>query len=279
MQLEANSAKVIQKFVYSIAYEAVDHLLLDVPQALAGPNRMEIQHDGKTLTAKIINENDEGSVPAGMVRMRVGLPEASIGQLDLTVQYTTSLPPLEISTPTSWSVPLVMPVNAETTDNKLYLTAASGITIVSHGDAWKSSDQDFTQIGRQTRLELQSEKSQESLNLDVHGEDRGVANTTVVERAWIQTCLTLSARQDRAVFQFTTNQKELFFHIPTGAAVEQMLVMLDGKRVDVQAAGENQVLAAFGRRRRNPRLSARIAISLPRPAPAARIVIARFPAT
>jgi hypothetical protein len=245
VQLEANSAKVTQMFVYSVAYEAVDHLLFDVPQALAGPNRMEIQHNGKTLTAKLINENAEGSVPAGMVRMRVSLPEASIGQLDLTVQYTTSLPPLEISSLTSWSVPLVMPINAEPTDNKLYLTAASGITIVSHGDAWKSPDQDFTQTGRQTRLELQADKSQESLNLEVQREYRGVANTTVVERAWIQTCLTLSARQDRAVFQFTSDQKELLFHIPTGAAVEQMLVMLDGKRVEAQAAGENQFLLAL----------------------------------
>jgi hypothetical protein len=242
VQLEPKAAKVTQKFAYAVAYEPVDHLLLDVPQVLAGPNRMEILHNGKALTAKIINESDEGAVSAGMVRMRVGLPEASIGQLDLTVQYTASLPALEDSSPMSWSVPLVVPVNTEAADNKLYLTAAPGITIINHDDAWKSTDQDFAQIGRQIPLEMLADKSPESLNLLVQREDSGTTNTTVIERAWIQTCLTLSARQDRAVFQFTSNQKELFFHIPAGAALEQMLVMLDGKRVEAQSAGENRLL-------------------------------------
>jgi hypothetical protein len=62
----------------------------------------------------------------------------------------------------------------------------------------------------------------------------------VVERAWIQTWLSSSARQDRAVFQFTSNQNKLFFHLPGGAAAEQMLAMLDGKRVEAQAAGGNR---------------------------------------
>ena len=71
------------------------------------------------------------------------------------------------------------------------------------------------------------------------------AYTTVIERAWIQTRISSSVRQDRAVFQFTGNRKELLFQLPNGAAPEQMLVMLDGKRVEAQEAGENRFSLAL----------------------------------
>jgi hypothetical protein len=248
VHLETDAVKVTQRFAYSIAYEAVDHLLLDVPQTLVGANRVEIQHNGKPLTAKIVTENTEGPVPAGMVRMRVSLPEASIGRCELIVRYTAGMPSLELSTKTSCSVPLVMPVDAEASDNKLYLTAAPGIKIISMGEAWESlydEENNLSQTGLDTGLELQADKCRESLNLELEREDRRVGSTTVVERAWIQTWLSSSARQDRAVFQFTCNQKKLFFHLPGGAAPEQILAMLDGKRVDAQAAGENRFSLAL----------------------------------
>jgi hypothetical protein len=248
VHLETDAAKVTQRLAYSIAYEAVDHLLLDVPQTLVGPNRVEIQHNGKPLAAKIVTESAEGSVPAGMVRMRVSLPEACIGRCELIVRYTAGMPALELSTRTSWSVPLVMPVDVEASDNKLYLTAAPGIKIISNGEAWKSlydEENDLSQTGLDTGLELQADKCRESLDLELEREYRLVNNTTVVERAWIQTWLSSSARQDRAVFQFSSNQKKLFFHLPSGAAPEQMLAMLDGKRVEAEAAGENRFLLAL----------------------------------
>ena len=238
IHLEEGSAQVEQKFIYSIAYEEVDQLLLEVPENLAGLNHMEILHDEKPLTAKILNQSDGVSISPGLVRMRVSLPEPSIGQFVLILRYKMNLPPPEMATKTPWSLPLVMPVNDQLSVNKLYLTAAPSIKIVSYDDAWRSLDQDTMLISRQNRLEFQSDNAQHKFDLDVQLEDSRTTNTTVVERAWIQTWLTLSARQDRAVYQFTTNQKELVFHLPVGTALEQMLVMLDGKRIEPQAVGE-----------------------------------------
>ena len=69
-------------------------------------------------------------------------------------------------------------------------------------------------------------------------EDEGAA---IVERAWVQTWLTASARQDRAVFQFTSGRKELEVSIPAGVAPDQIGVRLDGKRT-APAAVEDGVL-------------------------------------
>ncbi len=243
VHLQEDSAEVTQRFTYSIDYEAVDHLLLDVPQTLVRPNRVEIQHNGKPLTAKTVTESPEVPVPDGTVRMRVSLPEASSGRCELIVQFAAGFPALAFSTPTAWKVPLVMPADAQAIDNKLHLTAAPGIKIINNSDDWKPSDKDdkgLTQTGLETGLELRADKCRESLNLELEREYRRTNNTTVVERAWIQTWLSSSARQDRAVFQLTGNQKKLLFYLPLGAAPEQLLVILDGKPVEAQAAGENR---------------------------------------
>ncbi len=248
VHLQADSAKVTQRFAYSIAYEAVDHLLLDVPQTLAGPNRMEILHDGKPLTAKIVTDIPEILAAGSTVRIRVNLPEPCIGRCELTVQLAADFPALELSKRTSWSVPLVMLADAECAENKLYLTSAPGIKIINIGDAWKPLDKDgkgLAQAGLETGLELKSDECRDRLDLELERYNRGVNNTAVIERQWIQTWLSSSARQDRAVFQLTGNQKKLVFHLPGGAAPDEMLAMLDGQIVEAQAWGENRFSLAL----------------------------------
>ncbi len=243
VNLAEESAGVEQKLTYSIAYEAVDHLVLDVPQALAGPNRIEIERDGKPLAAKIISASEDSPVPAGRAQMRVSLSGPTIGLCELIVRYNASMPPLETLSPAPWSVPLVMPINAESTGNKLSLTGAPGIKIIGHGDVWKSAEKGLEFINRQSGLEFQADQLQSSFNLEVQPEERGESKAIVGERAWIQTWLTSSARQDRAVFQFIDNQKELVLQLPGGTAMD--LVILDGKRVEVKALGKNRFSLLF----------------------------------
>ena len=69
-------------------------------------------------------------------------------------------------------------------------------------------------------------------NWTVTWESGGAA--AVVERAWVQSWLSSSARQDRAVFAFTSSRKELELTIPAGAAADQISVLLDGKAVAAQ---------------------------------------------
>jgi hypothetical protein len=82
----------------------------------------------------------------------------------------------------------------------------------------------------------------QSLDLDLHAEGDAAADATIVDRAWIQSWLTTTARQDRAVFQFTTNRKELEVILPADAAMSQAAVLVDGKRVEFQATSENRLL-------------------------------------
>ena len=71
------------------------------------------QPHGNPARRKAFNRQDRygksrAPVPGGTVRMRVNLPEPCIGRCETIVQFAASLPALELSTRTSWSVPLVV---------------------------------------------------------------------------------------------------------------------------------------------------------------------------
>jgi hypothetical protein len=68
------------------------------------------------------------------------------------------------------------------------------------------------------------------------------AGTTIVDRAWVQSWLTSTARQDRAAYQLTTNRRDLDVTLPEGAAAAQAIVLVDGKLVEYQAVGGDRLL-------------------------------------
>jgi hypothetical protein len=67
--------------------------------------------------------------------------------------------------------------------------------------------------------------------LEAQWETASESAGVVVERAWVQTWLTSSTRQDRAVFHFTSSRRELELLLPPSAALDQVVVLLDGRRV------------------------------------------------
>ena len=54
---------------------------------------------------------------------------------------------------------------------------------------------------------------------------------TVVDRAWVQSWLTADARRDRAVFQCTTDRKQLAVRLPSDAAADRTFAFVNGRQV------------------------------------------------
>ena len=213
LDVDEQGGRIEEKLSYSIAYAPVDHLLLDVPRSLAGSNRLELFAQDRRVAAVALPENADD--PARPVRMRVALPKASIGLCRLTVRYRTPLEKLASAKRTVLSVPLILPAEGELSSDKLIVHTAPGLCADVLPGSWTV---DNAAAGRQSaahNLELTAAKPSLQADLDVQWEDEGAA---IVERAWVQTWLTASARQDRAVFQFTSGRKELEVSIPAGVA-------------------------------------------------------------
>ena len=127
VQIGERAAQVEQKLAYTIEFEAVDHLLVDVPKSLAENPSLEFQRGGKPLVVKSIAPGEASAAPAGMVQLRIALPEACLGRCDILVRYGLPLPALQAVQPAIEVIPLPVAAEGETTGNTLLLSSAAGI--------------------------------------------------------------------------------------------------------------------------------------------------------
>lgn len=88
---------------------------------------------------------------------------------------------------------------------------------------------------------LTAAKRAYSVDLDLRraGSDR--PESIIVDRAWIQSWLTPTARQDRAVFQLTTERKELEVVLPADVAAAQVEVIVGGRLVEPRLLDDNRL--------------------------------------
>ena len=106
---------------------------------------------------------------------------------------------------------------------------------------WTVADRDTDVLDGKSGLLLTAAKRAYSVDLDLRraGSDR--PESIIVDRAWIQSWLTSTARQDRAVFQLTTERKELEVVLPADVAAAQVDVMVDGRLVEPRLLDDNRL--------------------------------------
>jgi hypothetical protein len=238
LDLDEEGGSVEQQLAYVVAYEPVDHFLLDVPRSLAGSGRLELLENGEPVAAAPAAEGDDN--PAGPLRMKVALPKPCIGSCRLTARWQLAGQKPAAADRKMLTVPLVMPAEGDLSGNKLSVKAAAGMRVEAGPGPWTEADSNVLRPLRGPRLlELTAAKRTPQVDLVVRWESGGAA--IVVEREWVQTWLTSTARQDRAAFQFTSNRKELELFLPAGVAHDQISARLDGKRVAVQVGSDGSL--------------------------------------
>jgi hypothetical protein len=119
------------------------------------------------------------------------------------------------------------------------------VKVVPRDSSWQVAEKLSSRSGTPAPRSYAAVGAVDHVSLDIGKEESSGINTTVIERAWIQTWLTTAARQDRAVFQLLTNQSELSLKMPPGAVLSQMAVLLDEKRMDCRADGSGRLPIAL----------------------------------
>ena len=268
------AAMVQQKFSYVVLHEPVGYFMLDAPRELATSGRIQVMLDGKPLSLILTGDDRppvttkggtslsaakgvviRGTTPFAALRdvppetltpvsLRVMLPEARIGQCELTLNYSVAAAEPSPERPAAVTVPLPMPADGELASNVITVRAARNIRPRLRNDGWSAADRSETEYDARGELRLTAPQRRRSLDLDLLWKKDDEAKTTVVDRALVQSWFTSVSRQDRAVFQFTTDRQEIEVLLPAGAAVGQAVVLVDGLGVVTRLLEENRTLGA-----------------------------------
>ena len=98
----------------------------------------------------------------------------------------------------------------------------------------------------------------------------------IVDRAWVQSRLTSTARQDRAVFQLTTDRNEIEVVLPADAA-EQAVALVDGRQVEPRSLGDDRLSIPLGSRLGRRRVVVELRYHFAGPRPPRGAICMEFP--
>lgn len=238
-------AVVEQRIRYTIAYEPLDRLTFLVPHALVGEEGWTVFLDGQPLVATRMPEPaHKQPSEQGLIAMAAALPRATIGHCELTSRATAPLG--DAAGGGVLRVPLAMPSDAKLLGNKLTATAAEGLAVQSAQSAWTPIADDPLRSDAGRGKQWAATEAVHLAELTLGRLKRPLPTETVIERLWVQTWLTHSGRQERAVFRFATQQKALALIMPEDAIVGSSPALLDGRAVALTAAADGALSVPLG---------------------------------
>jgi len=229
--------QVEQTLDYTIAYEPTDQLTLLVPQSVASSDLLEVVHEDEPAMVVPV-AHSAAADPAAPVAVQVLLGTSCIGHCRLTVRH-----PLEpVQPPTAGearlALPLAMPAEGELRANVLAIAAPQAMRIEPAEEGWhRLSSSSGSSDMEPPVQQWVSDQSDTEVLLRVAAVAEEANGRTLVDRAWVQTWLTQSVRQDRAVFRFSSTRPTIRLLLPAGAAREKVALSLDGQALEPRRQG------------------------------------------
>ncbi len=197
--VEPQRCLVEQTLDYKIANEPLDRLLLEVPIGWDESIQPEATLDGQP--AEWVRMSDDEINLGRRLQYAIALGERRVGARQLRLRFAVPREPASDQVADRINVPLIMPGDAELMGNRLSVFAGAGLSVQADDELWRRDDAASPQDGG---LNLVAGTATPEVNLAIDASKQRSLEPTVVNRAWIQSWLGHSQRQDRAVYQFTT---------------------------------------------------------------------------
>jgi hypothetical protein len=232
VQLFAENNQVTQMISYNAAYVPVSRLSFLIPKAL-DTGDIQVHLENRTLELRDTSSDPRDYVPENWVRKVIQLPEPMF-RFELTFRY----PPPQFTVPadstTLFSLPLICPSPTEVpvSDHRIHFSAPPEYNIELQDESkqsWESFPEPSRPLAGVTET-FRSALSPMRIALLVSVSEKSVSETTIVERAWLQTWLMSGMRVDRASYRLKSTSDSVTLRLPPDSLREGRVIV----RVDDQ---------------------------------------------
>ncbi len=249
-------ANVDQLMSFQVKYQPLDRIDIWVPTSVARLPSLRVFLDGNDLnigelTAKspVDSEStDSGgqSAESGGVRWSIPLPQPKLGMVEVAFRYdldASTVPASEQGK--TWALPFLIPQtgNLERAELFAYADASHTLSSAETGD-WTVIHNSAAVENPRQELHAETVSSIHpaaiQLTLEPISEER--AQQIVIERAFVQTWLTPSERQDRATLLLSMVSPRFRVQLPDGAVPEKVQALVNGRPADLQIEAPNRLL-------------------------------------
>ena len=254
IDIRPDAAQVCQRMEYAVRFEPISELSFDLPDELRleeGATEVALvplsaaasdETNGSSGRPETVlkfasdSEDGEASQESRDRHVRVVLPQPRLGRFAIELRYAISRRPTSSST-VNWPVPLARPADGRVGDWRATVSTRRELGVAldpaDESITWKQVETAQKSIrGVQVKTFIAT-RPEQMLPLVIRAVDINRPASTVVERAWLQTWLTGSTRQDRAAFRFRTAGRLVTVELPPETAAEEVEVLLDGQPAEV----------------------------------------------
>ncbi|MDR2439309.1 MAG: hypothetical protein LBE12_08070 [Planctomycetaceae bacterium] len=259
--------QVDQIISYDVSYVPVEKLYFLVPKMLEENGHLQVKIGNRPLELRDVTSNStsnsalngtlngtENSTENGMEnwsRKLVMLPE-SLFKFQLVFRYSIPPVPIEYDMTTPFSLSLIRPAETLVSDHRVNLIVPPGYLIELHNDVnrlWNTTTPDSPTLG----TSFQSSQSPNKISLLISLSNHAALGTTIIERAWLQTWLTGSLRQDRGEYLITSDRESVTLNLPLAAGKGKVFVSIDRVPVlaEVSSKGELTIPLTLEQRQRS----------------------------
>jgi len=216
------SLLVEQRLVFEVAYQPTEFLTVLLPRALATASDCEFHLDGEVVSPVQVGGPSADGGGSSPVRRRIVLRQPRLGRFELLIRYSAELPYLVPRASTMVRIPLAVPSEGTLKHHRVSLSLEEGMRVQPR-QAVGLTPMDHWGWLEGPEVALQTEGPLTELALALY---RANGTPPVVERAFFQTWLGSTSRQDRAIYRLLTYQRELEIVLPEGADAEQCWVAI-----------------------------------------------------
>ncbi|MEO2046122.1 MAG: hypothetical protein ABGX16_06055 [Pirellulales bacterium] len=287
VQIDNTLTTVTQKLRYQVEYQPIKKLVLKIPQNLSertlqgempsftlqgNPLNALFSAEGQSGDTEELAYAKEGALQNGKIVLE--LPHAMQGKFEVEVTYPLASGPWQIEAALPLQVPFIVPLET-VTSCQVHVKSSVGLRALLQPaqedltSTWSSIGNSITvsqetsvesrednirregeSAGIETALLLSSSEAPPWLPLVVQVKPMQRQDQTTLVRAWLQTWLLGSIRQERAVLRFRTKQPRVYLSLPFQEDHPQVEVLLDHQPVTTQweAAGRISVPVKSGLR-------------------------------
>ncbi|GHT17687.1 hypothetical protein FACS1894189_4060 [Planctomycetales bacterium] len=245
IRLRDEREQVTQVLSCDVAYVPIDKMYFLIPKPIEENGNLQIRLGNRTLEFRDVVSLGSEDVPENWSRKILQLPEAMF-KFQLVFRYSIPPVPLAPDLTALFSTSFIKPEDTPVTGHRVNLIVPTGYHIELQNDLQSNVKQSWEAVsesgsGGNTPFVFRSSGSPSRIALSISVSDRNVSGTTVVDRAWLQTWLTGTIRQDRGTYLITSDRDSVTLKLPADALKDRKIfVQLDHAAIpaDVSANGK-----------------------------------------
>jgi hypothetical protein len=226
--LKSDEVQVEQRFAYHVQHEPTSSLTFAVPATLADSLEWSVDEQSVPASAQPATPAD-----SKIVQFEVPLAEPRLGAFDVVVRYHIARSKLsgnldgDVSGPLT--IPLIMPALSVLDYNRVTINGDALASLQLLDEQWKPIDEspDFNADSEKPTLRYAAAGAVSQIVVSPRSGTEQDVGQTIVERAWIQTWISGTVRQDRAIYRIATRGDKFDLTLPPGISAGNLELKLD----------------------------------------------------